>query len=112
MNETILRIARHLRLLLVTMLLVSFLTFLAFELVSGDPARTMLGIEATETQLSVLRHELGLDRPFLARYVLWLCGFFTGDLGISYSYRQCIDSAPCNKIKRHIRISIIITWIL
>ena len=72
MSETFLRIARHLRLLLVTMLLVSFLTFLAFELVSGDPARTMLGIEATETQLSVLRHELGLDRPFLARYVLWL----------------------------------------
>ena len=47
MNETILRIARHLRLLLVTMLLVSFLTFLAFELVSGDPARTMLGIEGS-----------------------------------------------------------------
>ena len=106
MNETILRIARHLRLLLVTMLLVSFLTFLAFELVSGDPARTMLGIEATETQLSVLRHELGLDRPFLARYVLWLCGFFTGDLGISYSYRQPVWDLISGKLALSLWLSL------
>ena len=51
------------------MLLVSFLTFLAFELVSGDPARTMLGTEATEAQVAALQHELGLDQPFLLRYV-------------------------------------------
>ena len=74
--------------LLLTMLLVSFFTFLAFELVSGDPARTILGVEATEEQLSALQHELGLDEPFLLRYLRWLGGFFTGDLGISYSYRQ------------------------
>ena len=36
---------------LVTMLLVSFLTFLAFELVSGDPVRTMLGTEARRNRL-------------------------------------------------------------
>ena len=35
-----------------TMVLVSFLTYLAFELVSGDPARTMLGTEATEAQVT------------------------------------------------------------
>ena len=43
---------KRLWMLLITMLLVSFLTFLAFELVSGDPARTMLGVEATAEQLS------------------------------------------------------------
>ena len=62
MNGTIQIICKRIFLLLVTMILVSFLTFAAFELVSGDPARTMLGTEATEEQVIALRHQLGLDR--------------------------------------------------
>ena len=79
---------RRILMLLLTMLIVSFLTFLAFELVSGDPAQTMLGTEATAEQLAALRHELGLDQPFFLRYFRWLGGFFTGDLGTSYMYRN------------------------
>ena len=81
-------IFRRLASLLVTMLLVSFLTFLAFRLVSGDPVQTMLGTDATPQQIAALRSELGLDRPFLLRYFSWLGGFFSGNLGLSYSYRQ------------------------
>ncbi|MBR4550931.1 MAG: ABC transporter permease [Oscillospiraceae bacterium] len=84
MTKTVLK---RIGMLAVTMLLVSFLTFLAFELVSGDPARTMLGIEATEAQVAALRHQLGLDLPFALRYFRWLGGFFSGDLGLSYSYK-------------------------
>ena len=79
---------RRVGMLLVTMVLVSLLTFVAFSLVSGDPARTMLGTEATEAQVQTLRQEMGLDRPFPLRYARWLGGFFSGDLGTSYSYRQ------------------------
>ena len=75
-------------LLLVTMVLVSFFTFAAFGLVSGDPAQAILGTQATEARLAALRQELGLNRPFLQRYFSWLGGFFTGDLGVSYSYKQ------------------------
>lgn len=77
--------------LLLTMLLVSFLTFAAFEAVSGDPVQTMLGTEATEEQAQALRSELGLDRPFIQRYFHWVSGIFTGDLGTSYSYRQSVS---------------------
>lgn len=77
--------------LLLTMLLVSFLTFAAFEVVSGDPARTMLGTEATEEQVRALQAEFGLDKPFFERYILWITGCFTGDLGLSYSYRQPVS---------------------
>lgn len=84
MTKTVLK---RIGMLAVTMLLVSFLTFLAFELVSGDPARTMLGIEASEAQVAALRHQLGLDLPFALRYFRWLGGFFSGDLGLSYSYK-------------------------
>lgn len=71
--------------LLVTMLAVSFLAFAAFRLVAGDPATDRLGTEATPERVAELRHELGLDRPFLAQYGGWLAGFVTGNPGQSYS---------------------------
>ncbi len=79
---------RRLLMLLLTMLIVSFLTFLAFELISGDPAQAMLGTEATPERLAALREELGLNRPFPVRYFSWLTGFFSGNLGTSLRYRQ------------------------
>lgn len=80
--------ARRLTTLLVTMLLVSLLAFLAFDLISGDPAEIMLGTQATPERLAALRAEMGLDQPLPLRYVQWLAGFFTGDLGVSYHYKQ------------------------
>ena len=73
--------------LLVTMLLVSFLTYAAFDLIS-DPATVMLGTSATPERVAALRTELGLDRPLPVRYGEWLAGFFTGDLGESLRYKQ------------------------
>lgn len=106
MSGTLRYVLKRLFLVLVTMLLVSFLTFLAFRLVSGDPARTMLGTEATEAQVTALRHELGLDQPFLIRYLKWLRGFFTGDLGISYSYRQPVWSLISGKLELTLLLSL------
>ena len=53
--------------LLVTMLIVSFLAFSAFSMISGDAATTMLGTEATPEKVAALREQLGLNRPFLTR---------------------------------------------
>ena len=86
-------------LMLVTMILVSFLTFTAFEIVSGDPAQAMLGTEATPARLEALREQLGLNRPFPVRYFSWLAGLFTGDLGISYSYKQPVWQLIAPKIE-------------
>lgn len=74
--------------LLFTLIAVSFFTFLAFELISGDPAQTLLGTESSPERLAALRAELGLDQPFILRFLNWLGGFFTGNLGVSFSYRQ------------------------
>ena len=74
--------------LLATMLIVSFLTFAAFSLISGDAATTKLGTSATPERLAALRAEMGLDRPLTVRYGEWLLGFFTGNLGVSSSYNQ------------------------
>ena len=79
---------KRIAMLLLTMVIVSFLAFAAFELISGDPATAMLGTEATPEKVAALREQLGLNRPLMVRYGEWLLGFFTGDLGVSYSYRQ------------------------
>ncbi len=107
MNEALLYILKRILILVLTMVLVSFMTYAAFSLISGDPARTMLGTEATEEQVQALRSELGLDRPFLVRYVSWLLGFFSGDLGISYSYRQPVGNLIAGKIAISLCLSLI-----
>lgn len=80
--------AKRIAMLLVTMVIVSLLAFVAFDLISGDPATAMLGTEATAEKLDALREELGLNRPLLVRYGEWLLGFFSGDLGASLNYKQ------------------------
>jgi len=80
--------AKRIAMLLLTMAIVSLLAFVAFDLISGDPATAMLGTEATPEKVAALREQLGLNRPLMVRYGEWLLGFFTGDLGVSYSYRQ------------------------
>ena len=84
--------AKRIAMLLVTMVIVSLLAFLAFELISGDPATAMLGTQATPENVAALREELGLNRPFPVRYGEWLLGFFTGNLGTSYNYKQPVGT--------------------
>jgi peptide/nickel transport system permease protein len=71
-----------LRLALV-LFLASLATFFSVELVPGDPAVATLGIEATPEKIEVARHELGLDRPVVERYLDWLGDALSGDLGHS-----------------------------
>lgn len=72
--------------LAVTLLLVSILTFLAFQVIPGDPARAILGINASESQVEALRMRMGLDRPPLERFLEWVSGMLTGDPGFSLRY--------------------------
>ena len=90
--------AKRLLMLLATMVIVSFFTFAAFDLISGDPATAMLGTQATPERVAALQAQLGLDRPMLVRYGQWLLGFFTGDLGISYNYNQPVWDLICSKV--------------
>lgn len=84
--------------LIITLLIVSLLAFLAFQIIPGDPTTKMLGTEATPEAVAALRAELGLDRPVLARYWDWLTGFVTGDFGISYSYRMPVGDMLADKL--------------
>ncbi|KRA97789.1 ABC transporter permease [Devosia sp. Root685] len=71
-----------------TLLLVSALIFAGTQLLPGDVASAILGQNATPQSLAALRQDLGLDLPAWQRYLGWLHGFVTGDLGMSLANRQ------------------------
>lgn len=79
-------LGKRVLLLLATLLLVTILAFVAFSIIPGDPTSSMLGVEATPEQIAALRAKLGLDLPIWQRYLHWLGGLLTGDLGESYNY--------------------------
>ncbi len=89
---------KKLGMMLLTMLIVSFLAFLAFQVIPGDPTNTILGTDATPEQVAALRAQLGLDRPFFVRYFDWLFSFVRGDFGTSYSYSMPVSEMLAGKL--------------
>ena len=67
------------------------ITFLALEILPGDPARVILGVEAPDSAVQALRGQLGLDRPALERYLDWVGGLAIGKFGNSYTYSVPVD---------------------
>ncbi|MCQ2525302.1 MAG: ABC transporter permease [Lachnospiraceae bacterium] len=74
--------------LIITLLLVSILAFLAFQIIPGDVVHSILGTEATPEREEALREELGLDRPPVERYLNWGKDVLRGDFGVSYRYSK------------------------
>ncbi|OJJ09015.1 MULTISPECIES: ABC transporter permease [unclassified Roseibium] len=69
----------------------SIVIFLALEVVPGDPAAYMLGLNAQEDTLQALREELGLTGSIFQRYLSWAGGLLVGDFGVSYTYRTPVS---------------------
>ena len=87
----VVRIGKRLAQLLITLLGVTFITFLLTYMAPGDPVAMLLETGDTIISQDVVeqtRHELGLDRPFLVQYGSWLGHALTGDLGMSYSAKK------------------------
>jgi peptide/nickel transport system permease protein len=85
-----------------TLFLISVVTFLATNVVPSDPARSALGKFATPAQVEAYREEQGLNRPVLTRYAEWLSGFVTGDWGTSVYSRQPVADQVVPRIARSV----------
>jgi len=72
--------------LVLTLLVASLVVFLVMEVLPGDPALIILGTGAQEDTLAALRQQMGLDQPMLSRYLAWIGGLVTGEMGESYTY--------------------------
>jgi peptide/nickel transport system permease protein len=71
---------------LATLVLASIVVFAVLEILPGDPAQLMLGMNATQEALDALREQMGLNQPVLVRYLGWVGGLLVGDFGRSYTY--------------------------
>ena len=91
-------VGKKLGAMLVTLLLISFLVFLAFDIIPGDAAMAQLGTEATPERLEALREEMGLNKPLLERYFIWLVAFLQGDFGVSYKYNMPVAGMILSKL--------------
>ena len=89
-----------------TLFAVTLFVFLAFHLMSGDPALSMLGTEATPERVEALREEMGLNDPVLVQYGRWALGFLTGDMGTSYSYKMPVSEMVADKIPVTVTLTI------
>ena len=91
-------IVRRLLASIPVLFLVSLITFGLLWLVPGDPASVFLDASATHEALERVRHELGLDRPFLVRMGEWYVRLFQGDLGTSLLLNRSVTSAILERL--------------
>ncbi|MFC5206682.1 ABC transporter permease [Pseudonocardia sulfidoxydans] len=101
------RIRRRLVHLLIVLIAVTFLSFVVIDLLPGDAAVVVAGDNATPAQVAQVRADLGLDRPMLVRYVDWLGGVVTGDLGRSFRTGQPVTEALAQRIPVTFELTII-----
>ena len=80
-------IAKRLASALLTLLLISVLTFSLAHL-AGDPAIAVAGKEASADEIAQIRAYYGFDRPVVVQYLSWCAKALVGDFGMSYHYQQ------------------------
>ncbi|MEM9967962.1 MAG: ABC transporter permease [Pseudomonadota bacterium] len=78
---------------LLLLLLISIVIFVGTSILPGDVAQQILGQSATPEALANLREELGVNDPAVTRYLNWLGGLLTGDLGTALTSGQSINEA-------------------
>ncbi len=84
--------------LLVSLIVASLVIFAVIEVVPGDPAAFMLGLNAQPETVAALRDELGLNATVAERYFLWIGGMLQGDLGTSYTYRTPVAEIVAERL--------------
>lgn len=91
-------LARRLLALALSLIVASLVVFAVIEVIPGDPAAFMLGLNASPETVAALRETLGLTGSLPARYLSWLGGMLTGDFGISYTYKVPVADLVADRL--------------
>ena len=91
-------LVRRLLTLALTAWLATMVVFAVLEVVPGDPALLMLGTQAQPDTLAALRAQMGLDQPIPVRYLRWVGGLLTGDLGTSLTYARPVADLVAERL--------------
>lgn len=76
---------------------VSFIVFISVYLLPGDVTQALLGLAATKERMASLAREMGLDRPLVEQYLIWLGHLLSGDLGSSHVMRMPVAQVLWDK---------------
>ncbi|XOY57317.1 MAG: ABC transporter permease [Rhodobacterales bacterium] len=81
-----------------SLIVASIVIFAVVEVIPGDPAAFMLGVNARPDTIAALRAEMGLDEPLVARYAAWVGGMVQGDFGMSWTYKTPVATLIADRI--------------
>lgn len=98
-------LTRRLGFMALTLLIVSMVIFAVTEMLPGDVAVMILGSEATDETLHVLRTQLGLDQPAPQRYWNWLTSAAQGDFGESLRMRTEVGPLVMERLKNSMALA-------
>ncbi len=84
--------------LVASLVVASLVIFTVVEIVPGDPAAFMMGLNAAPEAVAAMRAEMGLDRPKVERYLAWVGGMLTGDFGTSWTYRTPVAQMVADRL--------------
>lgn len=84
--------------LVISLIVASIVIFAVVEVIPGDPAAFMLGVNARPDTIAALRAEMGLDEPLVSRYAAWVGGMVQGDFGVSWTYKTPVATLIADRI--------------
>ncbi len=90
-----------------TLLIAAVLVFSFIHLIPGDPAVVMLGDMAAMDEIEALRHEMGLDRPLVEQFVIWIGRVAQGDLGTSIFFQEPVLSVLADGAETSVLLALI-----
>ena len=85
---------------------VTLIVYCIMSLAPGDPARSMLGEQATEEQIQELRDEMGLNDPIIVQYLRYIWNLLHGDLGTSYQSRIDVTKEIWSRFPNTIKLAL------
>lgn len=84
--------------LVISLIVASIVIFAVIEVIPGDPAAFMLGVNAREDTIAALRDEMGLNQGLTQRYLIWVGGMLQGDFGTSWTYKAPVSEMVADRI--------------
>jgi len=89
------------------LLVVGVFIFLLLRLTPGDPAAMIAGDYATEDQIAAIKENLGLDKPLINQFFIWMSNIANGDLGESYFFKKQVTELIIARIEPTLSLSVV-----
>jgi peptide/nickel transport system permease protein len=94
-----------------TLFVVTVIVFAIVRVLPGNPARLLLGEEATPQLVAELTHQMGLDRPLPVQYASWLVGILQGDFGRSIKDNMSVGKLILEKLPTTLELAVLATLV-